>query len=175
MAELVLDITSITGECTTKTTTLDMKGKISVTSMSFSSEIELEVTTTNATRTMHTVKVGDIELNRPFDLASVPLINAMITGQDLGTVKIYLLKPTNTSPSSQEIFMTYTLFNTMIKSHSFNGDDGGAPTETIGLNFTKVLWDYQKQTQDAKIASGHLLSGYNLLKGMVDATTDAPL
>ena len=80
MAELVMDIPSIAGECTTKTSTLDLTGKISVTSMSFSNEIELEITTTNATRTMHTVKIGDIELNRPFDLASVPLVNAMITG-----------------------------------------------------------------------------------------------
>jgi type VI secretion system secreted protein Hcp len=180
MAELVMDIPSIAGECTTKTSTLDLTGKISVTSMSFSNEIELEITTTNATRTMHTVKIGDIELNRPFDLASVPLVNAMITGFNLGTVNIYVLKPVNFGTSamdagstSQEIFLTYTLYDTMVKSHAFNGDDGGAPTETLGLNFTKVVWTYKQQTGDAKL-NGNLNAGYNLLSGKPDTTSVAP-
>jgi type VI secretion system secreted protein Hcp len=174
MAELVLDVPTIPGECTT----VGYEKKISVTSMSFSSEIELEITTTNATRTMHTIKIGDIELNRPFDVASVPLIDAMIAGRSLGTVKIYILKPTGeadgAATTSQKTYMTYTLYDTMVKSHSFNADDGGAPTETIGLNFTKVLWDYNTQMNDAKL-KGHLNTGYNLLRGKKDVSAGAPM
>jgi type VI secretion system secreted protein Hcp len=160
---------TVPGECTTT----GFEGMISVTSMSFSNEIELEVTTTNATRTMHTIKIGDIELNRPFDLASVPMIDAMIAGRSLGTVKLHLLKPAGDQTNSQVIFMTYTLFGTMVKSHAFNGDDSGQPTETLGLNFTKVLWHYHQQNPDATL-KGQQPTGYNLLKGMRDVSTSPP-
>jgi type VI secretion system secreted protein Hcp len=123
---------------------------------------------------MHTVKVGDIELNRPFDLASVRLIDAMISGASLGMVKIYVLKPVGDAENSQMTYMTYTLFDTMVKSHAFNADDGGAPTETLGLNFTKVLWDYNQQSNSSTL-SGNLNTGYNLLKGKKETTTDAPM
>lgn len=173
MAELVMYCPTIKGECTT----VGFKEMITVTSMSFSSEIELEITTTNATRTMHTIKIGDIELNRPFDIASVPLIDSMIAGRTLGTVNIYVLKPTGDADApttkSQEKYMTYTLYDTMVKSHSFSADDGGAPTETIGLNFTKVLWDYNTQLSDSTL-KGNLNTGYNLLRGHKDVTQGGP-
>jgi type VI secretion system secreted protein Hcp len=169
MAEIVMMVTGINGECTT----VGFPNGITVTSMSFSNEIELEITTTNATRTMHTIKIGDIELNRPFDLASVHLVDAMIAGRSLGTVTISILKPMADETNSQIVFMTYTLFDTLVKSHAFNADDGGQPTETLGLNFTKVLWNYTQQSNVGG-KSGNVYTGYNLLAGQKDTTHTEP-
>jgi type VI secretion system secreted protein Hcp len=162
MAEIILEIPGIEGECKT----VGFEKKISINSMSLTNEMELDVSTSNATRTVHTVKIGDVEMERHFDNASVPIIDRMIAGKSLGTVKIYILKASAVAGQAQDVFMTYTLDDTLVKTHTFSGSEDGAPTESIAFNFSKIHWEYKMQNPDATLKGKHA-TGFDVLAGKV--------
>jgi type VI secretion system secreted protein Hcp len=161
MAEVILDIPDIQGECMT----VGFENKISVNSMSLTNEIPITFKTENSTRTVGTVKIGDIELQRNFDKASIPIIQKMIAGKSLGTVKISILKAAaDKDGHAQDVFMTYTLTDAMIANHVFASEEDTPPTETITMNFAAIQWEYFWQKQDGTLG-GKIPAGYNCLSG----------
>lgn len=164
MAELILEIPGIEGECQVK----GFEKKISIESMSLANTMELQVSTGNATRSVHTVKIGDIEIERHFDSASVPIIQRLIAGKSLGTTKIYILKALGVDKMAQVVFMTYTMYDTLVTSHKFTAGQDAQPTEAIGFNFSKIEWEYSLQNADATNKGKHATS-FNVLTGTVDS------
>jgi type VI secretion system secreted protein Hcp len=163
MAEIVIDFGStITGECTIE----GYVGKVSVQSIGLPVTQDMEVNLNNATRLVHTVKVDNMSITKQVDQATIDLVKAITTGQNFPTVKVYLFRAGNdtTTGLMQVPFLQYTLENSMLASHEISADDGGNPTETLALNFTKVTWLYKIQDKAGTIA-GNKTANFDLLLG----------
>jgi type VI secretion system secreted protein Hcp len=77
--------------------------------------------------------VSELTVTKDQDSATVALINEALQGEGQ-TVIIDCCK---TNQGTLEVFLTFTLTNTMISGYSANGS-GDRPAETVTLNFTQV-------------------------------------
>lgn len=142
MAEIVLEIDGVKGECTTD----GFKEMIVCKDLAvaFAQEVERS---TNAARTVHTVNVEDITVNRNFDLSSLRLIDHVVTGKVTPKAVLHVLRSGGDGELSQVEFLRYILTNCVIASHSLNAGESDL-AETIILNFTKIEVEYQPQQPD---------------------------
>jgi type VI secretion system Hcp family effector len=132
----------------------------------FSMKNEVTSAADDGGQTNETVKLGDIEVTRRFDKASIAMINKMVGGGTLGTVKIYFLKPSAVDGSAQVVFMTHTLTNAIISNHAFTGGEDDPPAETISFSFSRVDWEYKMQGEDGTLR-GRVAAGFNVQAGTV--------
>ena len=77
--------------------------------------------------------VSEITVTKPQDTATIKLIDAAFQGEGK-TVNIDFCK---TDKGKLEVYLTYTLTNTMISGYSISSG-GDRPSESLSLNFTKV-------------------------------------
>ncbi|HZZ36881.1 MAG TPA: type VI secretion system tube protein Hcp [Caulobacteraceae bacterium] len=80
------------------------------------------------------VSVHDIHVTKHMDKASPLLQQAAATGRHFPKVLLAVRK----AGGQQQPYMTYTLENVFISGISAGGGGGGAPTESISMNFTKI-------------------------------------
>jgi len=77
--------------------------------------------------------VSEITASRGCDISSVPLITEALQGEG----KTVIIDFTKTDKGKLEVYLTYTLTDTMISGFS-TSSGGDRPSESISLNFTKV-------------------------------------
>jgi len=87
----------------------------------------------SADRESSAPSVSEIVVTKATDMASTKLLNEAYQGEGV-TVKIDFCK---TDKGKLEVYMTYTLDNTMISGYSLSSG-GDRPTESLSLNFTKI-------------------------------------
>lgn len=174
MAEIVLelqdpkDTSVVAGECTTSGI---YEKKITCTNYSLSSAMEMDVTT-NATRLMHTVNIENITLSRLVDSSSIPIMNAHFMGRSYPQAIIHFLVAagdTEEKTTSQKEYLTITLDNVLIASHSMSIDESSKGTEEIALNFTKIALSYKYQDAKAGL-SGTYSTSYDVQLGTAGTT-----
>ncbi|KJS36280.1 MAG: hypothetical protein VR70_14135 [Rhodospirillaceae bacterium BRH_c57] len=158
MAEIILTMDGVEGEVTTA----DYEKKIACKSMSFSAEQGMD-SSKNHTRTISTITVGEITLERDFDKASIPLLDRLVSAKDCGTCKIHVLKAAGTEGIGQVEFLTITLEHVLVSNWEMSAGEEN-PTESITLNFTKVTWEYMFQNNDGTLA-GVTPTNYNIELG----------
>ena len=153
MADIVLDMPGVDGECAFDGS--EFKNKISCTSVSFNSTQEVE-RGRNATRTIHTVNIEDITVSRLFDKSSPQIWKMLITGTTLGTVYIYVVKAaaTGTAANSQAKvwFVKYTLTNVLVAGQNVSFGESEV-TDEITLNFTRIKVEYKFQKPDGSFVT----------------------
>lgn len=146
MAEIIVDIPGITGECTIS----GYEKKIMCTSMSLNAAQEVE-RTANQTRTVHRVKIEDITLNRFYDSSSTGIMDMLVTGRTADPVTITVLKSgADTGGEAQKPLMTITLNKVLIASQNVNFGETEL-TEEFTFNFTKVTYTYYPQQPDGTL------------------------
>ncbi|MEW4528394.1 type VI secretion system tube protein Hcp [Maioricimonas sp. JC845] len=121
--------------------------------------IELNSVTETVTRAIETGRSGtararagtvleEIEIEKEMDRTTVPLIQACSGGTAFPEVWIHLVTSIAEEVGAGEALHPYLemrMFAVKVTSYSMNGsglDDGSIPTETISLNFDKIVWKY---------------------------------
>jgi type VI secretion system secreted protein Hcp len=153
---LIYKIPNVEGEC--KITGYDKL--ITILSFSHNMYQSVSVDPSNQKRTSGRVNVGEFQLTKQMDKASVVLVDAINTGKNLGTSEFYILKTASDAAEGQKVFMTYKFDDTMISSYSISGG-GGEPIESLTISFTKMYWTYEVQEATGK-KGGQVTSNYNL-------------
>lgn len=146
MAQIVMTMAGVDGECA-----LDgFVGKIACKSMSMSASQGMDASK-NQTRTVSTVTVEEITLERDFDTSSIPLLDRMISAKDCGQVILHFLKAAGTDGVGQVEFLTITLEHVLVSSveHSVSMEEN--PSETITLNFSAIKWEYMAQAVESTL------------------------
>jgi len=87
----------------------------------------------SADREASAPSVSEIVVTKPTDAASTKLFDESLEGEGQD-VQIDFCK---TDKGQLEVYLTYTLSNTMISGYSMSSG-GDRPTESLSLNFTKV-------------------------------------
>lgn len=78
--------------------------------------------------------VSEIVVTKPLDSATIGLLTEAYIGEGK-TVKIDFC---TTQKDEMKTYLTFELTNTMISGHSFSSG-GDRPSESISLNFTKIM------------------------------------
>ena len=118
----------------------------------------------------------EIEVEKEMDRTSVPLINAVSGGTAFPEVWIHLctsLAQEVGASMSLHPYLEMRLYSCKITSYAMSGqgmDDGAIPTETIMLNFDKILWTYwpigpmpENMNAAANAVGKKEVSGWNIL------------
>lgn len=87
----------------------------------------------SADRESSAPSVSEIVVTKAQDVATIKLVDAAFQGEGK-TVNIDFCK---TDKGKLEVYLTYTLTNTMISGYSISSG-GDRPSESLSLNFTKV-------------------------------------
>lgn len=159
MANIILEIPDVKGECTLE----GYKEMIDCTSFSQSCAQEMD-SSKNATRSISSIKVEEVNLERYFDKASTVLLDRLVAGKNCGTCHIHFLKAAGTDGMSHVEFMTITMENTMVSTWEMSDSSDDPPTETITLNFSKITWKYAPQKVDGTL-DGTIDTNFNLALG----------
>jgi len=77
--------------------------------------------------------VSEITVTKASDASTVKLVNEALQGEG----KTVIIDFAKTDKGKLEVYMTYTLTETMISGYS-TSSGGDRPTESLSLNFTKV-------------------------------------
>jgi type VI secretion system secreted protein Hcp len=122
--------------------------------------IELHSVTQTVTRAIETGRSGaararagcvleEIEVEKEVDRTSTHLLEACSGGKAFPQVFIHLCSAMADSPQtighSLHPYLEFRLYSVKVTSYTINGsglDDGTIPTETLNLNFDKVVWRY---------------------------------
>lgn len=87
----------------------------------------------SADRESSAPSVSEIVCTKHTDSASVKLLDESLQGEG----KTVIIDFVKTDKGKLEVYMTYTLTNTMISGYSLSSG-GDRPSESLSLNFTKV-------------------------------------
>ena len=150
MADIILDLPGITGESPFGGV---YATKIPVQSFSLNAAQEMD-TSRSQTRTIHTVNVEDLSVTRLYDLASPPILDALITGKSFPTSTIYVLKALGVDKSGFDWYVKIDLVNTLVASVNTSFSDSEV-TEEITLNFTKITIQYRQQVETGYLKGGN--------------------
>lgn len=150
--------------------------------------IELNSVTETVTRAIETGRSGsararagtvleEIEVEKEMDRTTVDLINAVSGGTAFPEVQIHLVTSLAQEVGGAQALHPYLemrLFSCKVTSYNMNGsglDDGSIPTETLSLNFDKILWTYwpigpmpEDLNAPANKVWDQIVSGWDILK-----------
>lgn len=87
----------------------------------------------SADRESSAPSISEIVVTKPTDLSSTKLLDATLQGEG----KTVIIDFCKTDKANLEVYMTYTLTNTMISGYSLSSG-GDRPSESLSLNFTKI-------------------------------------
>ena len=92
-------------------------------------------------RTQGSTTLGNLHTSRIVDVSTVKLAEYCANGKFIPKVEIHLC---NTVNNKNVTFMSYTLENVIITSHSVNGtsDDDASTMETVDFNCECIRWVY---------------------------------
>ncbi len=147
MSQIVLEMPGVKGECTLS----GYEEMISCKGLSMSCTQGMDASK-NQTRTVSTITIEELSLERDFDVSSIPLLDRLVSAKDCGTCKLHILKAAGTEGIGQMEFLTITLEHVLVSSveHSVSLDEN--PTENVTLNFSKITWEYMYQKVDGTLA-----------------------
>jgi len=111
-----------------------------------------------ATREASEPNLSEIVVTKRMDKSSTKLFMDAVAGDLSSTVKF---KFTTTTKDKVDTFLAYELTNCGVSGYS-TSSGGDAPTESLSLNFTKIMFTYTER--DPKIAGSPDTVGYDLLK-----------
>jgi len=134
------------------------EGWINVDSIQFGVGRSITQTGGGASRDSSNPNFAEVSLNRQSDRASTDLFIQAACGQSLGKAEIHFLQVAGADKPPQ-IYMIYELADVLVSSYSL-GSGGEKPSETIGLNYTKIQTQYNSY-DGAKVATG-TKKGYDL-------------
>lgn len=144
----IMMITSIPGE----TTSVGHKNGIDVLSFSWGTTSASHMLT-GVGLTPGRVTFNSLTILKRIDKASPLLFLSSASGANLGTVTLYLESPT----LDGKIFDagSIALANTRVASFQFSSNTSAeVPTETITLNFTKIVYTYSAPSSGGPVSAG---------------------
>jgi type VI secretion system secreted protein Hcp len=109
-----------------------------------------------ASRESSIPSVSEIVVTKRMDSSSPGLWTDSVAGQLNTTVKIAF---TTTSQGATTQFLNYELTNTGLSGYSVSSG-GDMPTESLSLNFTKVVWSFTGT--DPSVSGTPVTQGYDL-------------
>jgi type VI secretion system secreted protein Hcp len=109
-----------------------------------------------ASRESSIPSVSEIVVTKRMDGSSPGLWTDSVAGQLNTTVKISF---TTTSKGATTEFLNYELTNTGLSGYSLSSG-GDMPTESLSLNFTKVVWKFTGT--DPSVSGTPVTQGYDL-------------
>jgi type VI secretion system secreted protein Hcp len=109
-----------------------------------------------ASRESSIPSVSEIVVTKRMDGSSPGLWTDSVAGQLNTTVKIAF---TTTSQGATTQFLNYELTNTGLSGYSLSSG-GDMPTESLSLNFTKVVWSFTGT--DPSVSGTPVTQGYDL-------------
>jgi type VI secretion system secreted protein Hcp len=109
-----------------------------------------------ASRESSIPSVSEIVVTKRMDGSSPGLWTDSVAGQLNTTVKIAF---TTTSQGATTQFLNYELTNTGLSGYSVSSG-GDMPTESLSLNFTKVVWSFTGT--DPSVSGTPVTQGYDL-------------
>ena len=109
-----------------------------------------------ASRESSIPSVSEIVVTKRMDSSSPGLWTDSVAGQLNTTVKIAF---TTTSQGATTQFLNYELTNTGLSGYSLSSG-GDMPTESLSLNFTKVVWSFTGT--DPSVSGTPVTQGYDL-------------
>ncbi len=109
-----------------------------------------------ASRESSIPSVSEIVVTKRMDASSPGLWTDSVAGQLNTTVKIAF---TTTSQGATTQFLNYELTNTGLSGYSLSSG-GDMPTESLSLNFTKVVWSFTGT--DPSVQGTPVTQGYDL-------------
>lgn len=161
MAQVILDIPSIKGECGVE----GYEGKILCETLSHDMEIEIEMTS-NARRTVHIPTVNNFVLSRKWDAASVKLVANMLRATvDSAKWKIICLKGLGEEAAMQKPFLTVELEKPIFSKYSLEVNEGDT-TENLEINAVVISWTYEEYGSDQK-KTGNYSVKFDTISGKV--------
>ena len=110
-----------------------------------------------ATREASEPSISEIVVTKRLDKSSTKLFMDAVAGDLSATVKF---KFTTTTKDKIDTFLAYELTNCGLSGYSISSG-GDAPSESLSLNFTKVMFTYTER--DPKVAGSPDTVGYDLL------------
>ena len=111
-----------------------------------------------ATREATEPNISEVVVTKRLDKASTKLFQDAVAGDLSSTVKF---KFTTTTKDTVDTFLAYELTNCGLSGYSISSG-GDAPSESLSLNFTKVMFTYTER--DPKIGGSPDTVGYDLLQ-----------
>jgi type VI secretion system secreted protein Hcp len=109
-----------------------------------------------ATREASEPNISEIVVTKRLDKASTKLFQDAVAGDLSATVKFSF---TTTSKGATTQFLNYELTNTGLSGYSVSSG-GELPTESLSLNFTKVVWSFTGT--DPAVSGTPVTQGYDL-------------
>jgi type VI secretion system secreted protein Hcp len=100
--------------------------------------------------------VSEVVVSKRMDKSSPKLFQDAVAGDLSVTVKF---KFTTTTKDQVDTYLDFELDNTGISGYSVNSG-GDMPTESLSLNFSKVIWSYSGK--DAKVSGSPDKVGWDL-------------
>lgn len=100
---------------------------------------------------------SDLHFTKTVDKSSPKLMEAVATGEHLRSVDLVVRK----AGGEQLEYYKIELQDVVISGYSTTGSSGEAPTESISLNFSKIVFEYTPQNADGT-AAAPLKVGYDV-------------
>ena len=95
------------------------------------------------------VNVHDLSLTKHVDKSSPDLMLACASGKHFPKIELTMRKP---GGEAAQDYLKYTFENVHCSSYQVGGSSNDPiPTESISMNFTKVLVEYQEQKPDGSL------------------------
>jgi type VI secretion system secreted protein Hcp len=112
-----------------------------------------------ATRESSSPSISEIVVTKYFDKSSAKLYQDSVAGSFDSKVQI---KMTTTTQKAVETFLTYDLTDCGVSSYS-QSSGGDAPTESLSLNFVKIMVTPTPLDKSGQIKKGDIVT-YDLLE-----------
>jgi type VI secretion system secreted protein Hcp len=145
-ADYFLKIDGITGESRAK----GHEGQIDIESFSWGAS-NTGTAATGGGAGAGKVKFSDFSFSKMLDKASPLLMQAVASGKRIKTVTLY---GTAAGEGNGQTYLTITLTDVLVSSFNESGSGGGgAPQDSLSLNFTKITFDYKPQNPDGSLGT----------------------
>lgn len=115
-------------------------GWINIDTLQFSVSRSVTSTGGNTTRKASNPEFNNFSLTKATDIASADLYFQAVGGDSLGKAEIHFVQMEGTNKEPQ-VYLKYELHDAIITSYNINSG-GDHPTETISINFTKIVKQY---------------------------------
>ena len=112
----------------------------------------------SAARDTSNPNFSEATLTRQTDRASTDLFIQAACGQSLGKAEVHFIQTAGADKPPQ-VYLVYELMDVLVSSYSLSSG-GEKPSESVGLNFTKIQTQYNA-FDGAKVATG-TKKGYDL-------------